>query len=613
METNPWKPMCDTAMPANLSDDEMMGTDEMLDYSSELGQKPVLHSHRHNLRNRFELIKTLGEGMYGKVKLAVEKATGEQVAIKYIKKNKVQDETDLCRLRREIRIMSSLSHPNIINIREVFENKDRIILVMECALGGELYDYINDRQKLTESNARSLFRQITSAIHYCHKNGIVHRDLKLENIVLDIEGNVKIADFGLSNFYNKDSLLKTFCGSPLYASPEIVNGQPYNGPEVDCWSLGVILYTLVYGAMPFEGNDFKTLRKQISNGDYYEPNTPSEAAGLIRHILTVNPAKRAKMTDILNHWWVNLGYKETPIGEQYPSPELFKTYKPRSSPCLSSDSESDGDQPKPVQPLKSILKKPKTSTSSAEEDQRTKFPLQPVNDDNLSYMAMPEKGPNVSCNRSNSNSDNNNSGDDNKKVFDSQKKPARGILKRKGKFSGGDSGCILNESGAKSPDTKENNSMLYDLSDIDSVLNTADRSPTEPKNTFTFTENNVESNTASVVPRRGILKKGSQADPKKRLSACSTGSNSSADILDFSYDSGDENYSAVAKCPQLSRDGSLVGTPSFEEMNNDGDLIDTLTPKNFTEEDNEFYNSEAAREICEQAMQIVKEVHLDSH
>lgn len=615
---NPWMPMSDTTMPAKMSDEEMMGPEEMLDCPVGPGFKPVLHSHRHNLRNRFELGKTLGEGMYGKVKLAVEKGTGEKVAIKYIKKNKVQDDTDLRRLRREIHVMSSLSHPNIINIREVFENKDKIILVMDCALGGELYDYINDRQKLTENSARRLFRQISSAINYCHQNGIVHRDLKLENIVLDIDENVKIADFGLSNFYSKDTLLKTFCGSPLYASPEIVNGQPYYGPEVDCWSLGVILYTLVYGAMPFEGTDFKTLRKQISNGDYFEPNTPSEAAGLIRHLLTVNPKKRAKMSDILNHWWVNLGYKETPIGEQYPSNDMLNTYKPRCSPCLSSDSEGEGDQVKPVQPLKGILKKPKTSYSSTEEvgeeEQTVKVPLQPVKDDNTAYMVMPEEGPNVTCDN---NSENNNSIDD-KKVFDSEKKPARGILKRKGKFSGGDSGCILNESGAKSPgsDTKENNSMLYDLSDIDNVLNTTDRSPTETKNKFTYPENVVESNnntTVVVVPRRSILKKGGQTDPRKRLSACSTGSNSSADILDFSYDSGDDNYETISNCPQMEREGSLVGTPSFEDMNSAGDMLNTITgtPQMY-ENDNEFYNTEAARELCDKAKQIVNDVQLDS-
>lgn len=334
----------------------------------------------------------------------------------------------------------------------------------------------------------------------------------------------------------------------------------------------------------------------------------TEAAGLIRHLLTVNPAKRAKMSDILNHWWVNLTYKENPIGEQYPSPEMLNMYIPRSSPILSSDSEGE-DQAKPPQPLKGILKKPKTSI-----EEEHCVPFQPIPDDNVSYTVCQE-GQNV-CNNSCSNSDNNNSGDDSKKVFDSERKPARSILKRKGKFSGGDSGCILNESGAKSPssDTKENNSMLYDLSDIDNVLNinSTDQPPTDTKDKFmypqpvTSTENN--NNNTSVVPRRSILKKTSQTDPRKRLSACSTGSNSSADILDFSYDSGDDNYESLSKCPQMSREGSLVGTASFEDLNAEGDLLETLQPKTYDKDNNEFYNTEAARDICNQALQIMKEV-----
>jgi len=239
---------------------------------------PVYHGHKHNLKNRFELKKTLGKGTYGKVKLAVEGATGKQVAIKYIKKSKIQDEHDLNRIRREIKIMSSLHHPHIVNVYEVYENRDRIILVMECADGGELYDYINNN-KLTEKEARRIFRQIVSAIKFMHQNGIVHRDLKLENLLLDQNNNAKIADFGLSNYYSQNDLLKTYCGSPLYASPEIVNGQPYYGPEVDCWSLGVVLYTLVYGTMPFDGTNFKKLRSQITTGDYYEPARQQQADG----------------------------------------------------------------------------------------------------------------------------------------------------------------------------------------------------------------------------------------------------------------------------------------------------------------------------------------------
>uniref|UniRef100_A0A667Z190 non-specific serine/threonine protein kinase n=1 Tax=Myripristis murdjan TaxID=586833 RepID=A0A667Z190_9TELE len=267
------------------------------------------HQHKHNLRHRYELLETLGRGTYGKVKRALEKHTGMEVAIKSIRKEKIKDMQDMVHIRREIEIMSALQHPHIISIYEVFENKDKIVIVMEYASKGELYDYVSERQRLSERETRHFFRQIVSAVHHLHKNGVVHRDLKLENVLLDENYNIKIADFGLSNLYHKDKLLQTFCGSPLYASPEIVNGWPYHGPEVDSWALGVLLYTLVYGTMPFDGGDHMKLIQQISNGEYREPTQSSDARGLIRWMLMVNPKRRATVEDIANHWWVNLGWK----------------------------------------------------------------------------------------------------------------------------------------------------------------------------------------------------------------------------------------------------------------------------------------------------------------
>ncbi|XP_076754279.1 nuak family kinase 1 [Xylocopa sonorina] len=269
-----------------------------------------LHNHKRKLKQRFDIIKKLGQGTYGKVQLGINKETGQEVAIKTIKKCKIETEADLIRIRREIQIMSSVQHPNIIHIYEVFENREKMVLVMEYAAGGELYDYLSERKVLTEHEARRIFRQIATAVFYCHKHKICHRDLKLENILLDQVGNAKIADFGLSNVFDEQRLLNTFCGSPLYASPEIVRGTPYHGPEVDCWSLGVLLYTLVYGAMPFDGSNFKRLVKQISQSDYFEPKKPSPASPLIKDMLTVCPGRRADIERICTHWWVNEGYEQ---------------------------------------------------------------------------------------------------------------------------------------------------------------------------------------------------------------------------------------------------------------------------------------------------------------
>ncbi|KAI3370093.1 hypothetical protein L3Q82_024892 [Scortum barcoo] len=310
--------------PGRLSPDENSPAGRAPSQAAVKKQAVKRHHHKHNLKHRYEFLETLGKGTYGKVKKAKERS-GRLVAIKSIRKEKIKDEQDLVHIRREIEIMSTLCHPHIITIYEVFENKDKIVIVMEYASRGDLYDYISDKRNISEREARHFFRQIVSAVHYCHQNGIVHRDLKLENILLDGNGNVKIADFGLSNLYHGDEYLQTFCGSPLYASPEIVNGRPYRGPEVDTWSLGVLLYTMVHGTMPFDGHNHKTLVQQISTGNYRKPNNPSDACGLIRWMLMVNPERRATIEEIAGHWWLNWGYQRPLLAETKSSSPVEQT------------------------------------------------------------------------------------------------------------------------------------------------------------------------------------------------------------------------------------------------------------------------------------------------
>ncbi|VDO95359.1 unnamed protein product [Soboliphyme baturini] len=253
------------------------------------------------------------QAIISRISLSTKAAQRRRVAIKIIKKSAIESHQDLLRIRREIRIMSALKHPNIIEIKEVFENAEKIIIVMENASRGELYDYLNNGGPLMEHEVRRIFRQIVSAVFYCHKHHVAHRDLKLENILLDDHMNAKIADFGLSNYFNGINLLHTFCGSPLYASPEIINGIPYKGPEVDCWSLGVLLYSLAYSSMPFDGRDFNRMIRQIKRGVYYEPDPPSTASMLIRIMLRVNADRRATIDEIADHWWLNFDQENRPI------------------------------------------------------------------------------------------------------------------------------------------------------------------------------------------------------------------------------------------------------------------------------------------------------------
>ncbi|MEQ2180569.1 hypothetical protein GOODEAATRI_002484 [Goodea atripinnis] len=167
---------------------------------------------------------------------------------------------------------------------------------MEYASGGEVFDYLVAHGRMKEKEARAKFRQIVSAVHYCHQKKIVHRDLKAENLLLDADSNIKIADFGFSNEFTEGSKLDTFCGSPPYAAPELFQGKKYDGPEVDIWSLGVILYTLVSGSLPFDGQNLKELRERVLRGKYRVPFYMStDCEGILRRFLVLNPAKRCSL------------------------------------------------------------------------------------------------------------------------------------------------------------------------------------------------------------------------------------------------------------------------------------------------------------------------------
>ncbi|XP_016425136.1 MAP/microtubule affinity-regulating kinase 3-like [Sinocyclocheilus rhinocerous] len=183
-----------------------------------------------------------------------------------------------------------------VKLFEVIETEKTLYLIMEYASGGEVFDYLVAHGRMKEKEARAKFRQIVSAVQYCHQKRIVHRDLKAENLLLDADMNIKIADFGFSNEFTIGSKLDTFCGSPPYAAPELFQGKKYDGPEVDVWSLGVILYTLVSGSLPFDGQNLKELRERVLRGKYRIPFYMStDCENLLKKLLVLNPGKRGSL------------------------------------------------------------------------------------------------------------------------------------------------------------------------------------------------------------------------------------------------------------------------------------------------------------------------------
>ncbi|XP_045138310.1 serine/threonine-protein kinase MARK2-like isoform X6 [Portunus trituberculatus] len=259
---------------------------------------------------KYRLLKTIGKGNFAKVKLAKHVPTGKEVAIKIIDKTQLNPGS-LQKLFREVRIMKILDHPNIVKLFQVIETEKTLYLVMEYASGGEVFDYLVFHGRMKEKEARAKFRQIVSAVQYCHQKKIIHRDLKAENLLLDSEMVIKIADFGFSNEFTPGNKLDTFCGSPPYAAPELFQGKKYDGPEVDVWSLGVILYTLVSGSLPFDGSNLKELRERVLRGKYRIPFYMStDCENLLKKFLVLNPARRASLETIMKDRWMNIGYED---------------------------------------------------------------------------------------------------------------------------------------------------------------------------------------------------------------------------------------------------------------------------------------------------------------
>eukprot|EP01132_Coremiostelium_polycephalum_P005320 gene5320-6625_t len=382
-------------------------------------QPPLTSRSNSNVPRRGKRIgnyivgKTIGSGTSSKVKIGTNVVTGKKVAIKITKPKRIKERKEI---EREISILKLLKHDNIIQLYDAIyeDDRGRICLILELVSGGELFDYIVARGRLSEKEARKFFRQIISGLWYCHSNMVCHRDLKLENLLVDEDGNIKISDFGYSNIVKPGNLMSTFCGSPVYAPPEILLEKKYVGTEVDIWSIGIILYAMVTGQLPWsltDGVQVEGLDRLLKGEFKYPPNVilSNDVKDLINRMIIANPNDRAKLSEIKSHPWINKGYEFEP-DEEYNRKNLQNGASEdfNNSIVLENNSNSNSDKNKPslycsspnIYVPKSIATHPTSfSTSNLEIDQKRGFsspssasttpPLSPISSSSSGQKSPP--------------------------------------------------------------------------------------------------------------------------------------------------------------------------------------------------------------------------------
>ena len=256
----------------------------------------------------YQIIKLLGKGSFGKVYLGLQKLSNRLVAIKCLEKLYFKDEVTKKKILSEVKILKRLlGHPNIIKLLEVFENKKYVFFVMEYAANGDLLRYLKQKTMLEEEEGKYMFYQIACGLRYIHKQGIIHRDIKLDNILLDESFHCKICDFGVSRYMKPHELVNEQCGTPAYLAPEIVLEKGYKGFGADIWSLGILLFCVLTGSMPFKAGTIESLHKIIVKGEFEFPEgskLSADAKDLIKNMLVVNPEKRFSIEDVLKHRWL---------------------------------------------------------------------------------------------------------------------------------------------------------------------------------------------------------------------------------------------------------------------------------------------------------------------
>ena len=248
--------------------------------------------------------KMLGRGAFGKVNLAMHKLVRKLVALKSLTKELMTDEAHKAKLMKEVNLLLKMRHNHVVKIYETIETPKHIIIVMELCAGGDLLNYVRKRRKLKEPFAQKIFKQIIDGLHYTHGKLIAHRDIKLDNILLDGKGNVKIADFGVSRQISEGQTMREQCGTPAYIAPEIIRNKGY-GLNVDLWSAGVVLFAMLYGTVPFKAQSMEELHDLILKGKYLlKEDISVEARDLLRGLLEIDPKKRLTIRQIYKHPWL---------------------------------------------------------------------------------------------------------------------------------------------------------------------------------------------------------------------------------------------------------------------------------------------------------------------
>ena len=337
--------MGDNEQKSNKSftyEDKTANNEDILENKKE--KEKINNIENNKMIDDYIIKNTIGKGTFSTVKLGEHIKTKQKVAIKILNKEKIKEKEDLERIKREIKILQMMDHPNIIKTYKISENAKNYYIIMEYCNGGELFNYIVEKEKLDENEASMFFYQLISALEYIHSLGITHRDLKPENLLLVNNKIIKIIDFGLSNYFNGEKQLETPCGSPSYASPEIIKGEAYNGFNIDIWASGIILFAMLCGYLPFDddeeeeddddeeeenrsaGDDINRKSRNDSSSDDSEDNEvlfqkilegkleypshlSSNAVDLMKKILVVDPNKRIQIKDIKKHKFFLLGQK----------------------------------------------------------------------------------------------------------------------------------------------------------------------------------------------------------------------------------------------------------------------------------------------------------------